>query len=230
MGIGLCVGRSCVAAPETGAVHCKGACARPPCVAALPLRRSQRAMAGALQKLLKISKAEMSAIRCKRGLGHRQPGRRRDNQSYGYIRLHTAAYGYIRLYTTISRVFFSGGPCGLPLCARGTMGNGTGRHLSGTWAPTGRTGIEFRPGWFAQMPAYARLCLLVPAFFRKFYSWFLHAAITMGTRQPKILPGDGSGARPSVALGELWRALCRSKRSFSKAGAGVVRLACSSHN
>src|ERR1700692_262690 len=56
---------------------------------------------------------------------------------------------------------------------------GTRRHLGGTWPPTGRTGHEFRPGWFAQMPAYALLYLLVPAFFRKFYRGSLRTA-TMG--------------------------------------------------
>ena len=45
-----------------------------------------------------------------------------------------------------------------------------GATRGGIWAPIGRTGNEFRPGWFAQMPAYAALCLLVPPFFRKFYS------------------------------------------------------------
>jgi hypothetical protein len=65
---------------------------------------------------------------------------------------------------------------------------GTRRHLGGIWAPTGRTGNGFRPGWFAQMPAYAALCLLVPAFFRKFYRGVLahgHHGEGVCTRPPQ---------------------------------------------
>ncbi|MDB6068488.1 MAG: hypothetical protein JWR26_4696, partial [Pedosphaera sp.] len=73
-----------------------------------------------------------------------------------------------------------------PACGTGALqkqtkcqqSGGTGRHLGGTWVPTGRTGSQFRPRCAAQMPPCTALYRAVPLFFRKFYRvWCLHTAI-----------------------------------------------------
>jgi hypothetical protein len=110
-------------------------------------------------------------------------------------------------------------PCGLPQCARRLWG-GTGRHLGGIWVPTGRTGNEFRPDWFAQMPPYAPLYPLVPLFFRKFYSWCLRTAIIgegkVWTAWTTWTHTDGHG-QPAVAR-KLWRGALQRKTECQQSG------------
>ncbi|MDB6066984.1 MAG: hypothetical protein JWR26_3192 [Pedosphaera sp.] len=101
-----------------------------------------------------------------------------------------------------------------PACGTGTLqkqtkcqqSGGTGRHLGGIWVGTWRPGNEFRPGWFAQMPLYARLYLLVPPFFRKFYRGCLRTA-TMRTATMGVLAHDhyhGDGLAKDFPWRRLW--------------------------
>jgi hypothetical protein len=83
--------------------------------------------------------------------------------------------------------------CGLPPWGRPILCCGTGRHLGGIWVGTWRTGNEFRPGWFAQMPPYAALYLLVPPFFRKFYRGCLRTATMRTVTVHKVITGRGAG-------------------------------------
>ncbi|MDB6067723.1 MAG: hypothetical protein JWR26_3931 [Pedosphaera sp.] len=126
VGRGACARPPCVAAPETGALLCKW-------------ERRVPAFAGSFDAALCRGKRSFSKAR---------------------LRSESPTCGTWR---------FAGGK-------KFQQSGGMRRHLGGIWPGTGRTGNEFRPDWFAQMPAYAALCLLVPPFFRKFYRGCLHTA------------------------------------------------------